>query len=196
MQLGDAVAAGGQAQRHHGHVELRVVVLSSSGLVPMANSSSIVTPHSAAKPLKYFSMSARSKRSMPGRHRRVGREHAAGAHRLDRGGERQPGGDVLADPLQAEEPGVALVDVEHLRVDAEGPQRPHAADAEDDLLAQAVVRVAAVEAVGDRDAVGGVALDVGVEQVQRRLLPTSARQTRIVTVVAGEVDASLGHRCR
>ena len=49
---------------------------------------------------------------------------------------------------------MALVAVEHLRVDPEGPQGAHAADAEDDLLAQAVVRVAAVEAVGDGDAVG------------------------------------------
>ena len=37
----------------------------SSGLSPTPNSSSIVTPHSAAKPLKYFSISARSKRSIP-----------------------------------------------------------------------------------------------------------------------------------
>ena len=74
-----------------------------------------------------------------GRHRRVGGEHAAGAHRLDRLGERQPGGHVLADPLEAEEAGVALVGVEHRRVDAERAQRPHAADAEHDLLAQAVL---------------------------------------------------------
>ena len=86
---------------------------------------------------------------------------------LDGGGERQPGGDELADPLEAEEPGVALVGVEHVRLEAEGAQRPHAADAEHDLLAQAVVLVAAVEAVGDGDAVGRVALDVGVEQVER-----------------------------
>ena len=87
--------------------------------------------------------------------------------RLDGGGERQPGADELADPLEAEEAGVALVGVEHLGLEAEGAQRPHPADAEHDLLAQPVVLVAAVEAVGDGDAVGGVALDVGVEQVQR-----------------------------
>ena len=122
-----------------------------------------------------------------GRHRRVRGEHAARPHRLDGGVERQPGGDELADPLEAEEPGVALVAVEHLRVDAEGPQRAHAADAEDDLLAQAVVRVAAVEPVGDRDAVGGVALDVGVEQVQGDLADVGAPDPDR-DVVAGEVD--------
>jgi hypothetical protein len=52
---------------------------------------------------------------------------------------------------------VALVGVEHLRMDAERPQRPHAADAEDDLLAQPVLGVAAVEPVGDGDGVGGIA---------------------------------------
>ena len=39
----------------------------------------------------------------PGRHRRVGREHAAAADGLDGGVERQPAGDQLADPLEAEE---------------------------------------------------------------------------------------------
>ena len=84
-----------------------------------------------------------------------------------RHGERHAGGDVLADPLEAEEPGVALVGVEHVGFDAERPQRPHPTDAEHDLLAQPMVLVAAVEPVGDGDAVGRVALDVGVEQVQR-----------------------------
>ena len=78
----------------------------------------------------------------------------------------QPAADQLADALQAEEPGVALVGVEHVGIDAQGAQGPHAADAEDDLLAQAVVLVAAVQAIGDGDAVGRVALDVGVEHVQ------------------------------
>ena len=48
-------------------------------------------------------------------------------------------GDQLADALEPEEPGVALVDVEHLGLDAEGLQGPHAADAEQDLLADAVL---------------------------------------------------------
>ena len=90
-----------------------------------------------------------------------------GPHRLDGLGERQAAVDQLADPLEAEEAGVALVGVEHLRVEAEGPQRPHAADAEQDLLAEAVLGVAAVEPVGDGAGLGRVVVDVGVEQVQR-----------------------------
>ena len=105
---------------------------------------------------------------MPAGTGRVGGEEAAGPHGLD--------GLVVAqarvlheltDPLEAEEAGVALVGVEHLGVDAEGVERPHAADAEEDLLAQAVLGVAAVEAVGDRADLGRVLVDVGVEEVER-----------------------------
>ena len=71
-----------------------------------------------------------------------------------------------------EEAGVALVGVEHLRLGRAGDPRvgtqgAHAADAEQQLLAQPVLGVAAVEAVGDLDVVVGVALDVGVEHQQR-----------------------------
>ena len=93
----------------------------------------------------------------------------AAAHGLDGLGEgearrRRP----PADALEAEEAGVALVGVEHLGVDAERVEGPHAADAEEDLLAQAVLGVAAVEPVGDRRGARRVVrLDVGVEQVER-----------------------------
>ena len=93
----------------------------------------------------------------------------------------------LADPLQPEEPGVALVGVEHLGVDAERVERAHAADAEEDLLTQPVLGLAAVEPVGDGAQVGSVLLDVGVEQVQRHpsdlRLPHPCHQRR-----AGQVD--------
>jgi len=48
------------------------------------------------------------------RDRRVGGEHRAGPAHLDGLLEAQPALGVLADPLQAEEPGVPLVGVEHL----------------------------------------------------------------------------------
>ena len=109
--------------------------------------------------------------------------------------ERQPGGDELADALEAEEAGVALVRVEHVGLEAEGAQGAHAADAEHDLLAQAVVLVAAVEAVGDGDAVGGVALDVGVEHVQRDAPDVGAPHVgldRVAGEVDGDLDAGVG----
>ena len=63
----------------------------------------------------------------------------------------------------------------------------HAADAEEDLLAQAVLGLAAVEPVGDGAQVGGVLLHVGVEQVERHPsdlgLPHPGHERR-----AGQVD--------
>ena len=67
---------------------------------------------------------------------------------------------------------MALVGVEDLGLrragqPAVGAHRPHAADAEQHLLAQAVVLVAAVEPVGDHPLGRRVLLDVAVEQQQR-----------------------------
>ena len=121
---------------------------------------------------KCWRTSSRPNRSMPAGDRRVRGEHRAGPADLDGLVEAQPALGVLADPLQAEEPGVPLVGVEHLgrRVPgqrAEGPHRPHAADAEQQFLAQPVVAAAAVQPVGDLVQVGLVLLHVGVEQQQR-----------------------------
>src|SRR5207342_2906519 len=74
--------------------------------------------------------------------------------------------DQLAHPLQPEEAGMTLVGVEDLRVEAEGLQGPHPADAEEDLLADAVLGVSAVEPVGHGPALWGVPVHVAVEQVQ------------------------------
>ena len=126
---------------------------SSGSSVAVAEGHQLVEGDAAptsAKVVKYFSISSQREPVDAGRHRGVGGEHAAGAHGLDRLGERQARLDQLADPLERQEAGVALVGVEHLRVQAERPQRPHAADAEHDLLAQPVLDVAAVQAVGDR----------------------------------------------
>ena len=80
--------------------------------------------------------------------------------------------DELADPLDAEEAGVALVGVEDLgrrcagdlAVPADGAD---AADAEQELLEQPVVGRAAVQTVGDVTQRLRVLLDVGVHQQQR-----------------------------
>ena len=70
-----------------------------------------------------------------------------------------------------------------------GLQRPDAADAEQDLLAQPVLGVAAVEPVGDTADLVAVLLDVGVEEVQGHpadvRLPQLGHQRELV---GGEVD--------
>ena len=62
--------------------------------------------------------------------------------------------DELAHPLELEEGGVALVQVEDGRLEPEPAQHADAADAEQDLLPQPVLAVAAVERVGDAPSPG------------------------------------------
>src|SRR3954453_23436545 len=103
-----------------------------------------------------------------GRHGRVRREDRRGAQLLQRRiAWELPVLDELAHALELQERRVALVQVEHRRVDAEPPQRAHAPDPENELLPQAVTAVAAVEPVGDRPRPIRVAVDVAVEQVER-----------------------------
>ena len=87
---------------------------------------------------------------------------------------------------------MALVGVEDLGRGVAGDpgedaQRPHAADAEEQLLAQPVLAVAAVQPVGHVAVVVGVALDVGVEHQQRH--PADAGDPD-----PGEQLGAVGHR--
>ena len=109
---------------------------------------------------------------MPAGTGRVRGEHRRRPHHRQRGVEVQPGVDQLADALDAQEAGVALVHVEHLgRGQAldfgERADGPHAADAGQDLLLDPVFLVAAVEPVGDAAQIVLVLRDVGIQQQQR-----------------------------
>ena len=175
VQLRDAVGALAEAEAHHGHVEDRrvaaVVVLGAEGEDPLdrharerAGRAEVLLDQLAREPVD------------AGRDRGVGGEDGGGAGHLERGVEVELRTALLegqlADPLEALEPGVALVGVVDLGLrrtgDAGvGAQGADAADAEQDLLAEPVLGGAAVEAVGHVAVVVGVALDVGVEQQQR-----------------------------
>ena len=129
-----------------------------------------------------------------GRHGRVRREDHAGAGRLQRLVERELLRlHELADALEAEEAGVALVGVEHLGLRcpgdaAEGAQRAYAADAEQQLLLQPVLAATAVEPVGDIALRGIVALDIGVEHEQRDASHVGAPDVRAQGTPTGEPD--------
>ncbi len=172
VELGDAVGPAGEAQAHHRHVE--PLVGGVAGAVAERHELVERDADLARPPAEVLVDQLAGEAVDAGGHRRVGREDAAGPHGLDglAVGEARVLHE-LADALEAEEAGVALVRVEHLRVDAQRAERPHAADAEEDLLAQAVLGVAAVEAVGDAAQLGRVLVDVGVEEVQRD--PTDLR---------------------
>ncbi len=165
VQPRHGVGAPGQAQAHDGHVERGIRRL--AGLV--AKCHEVVEGHPAlgGPGLEVTAHEGAREAVDAGGHRRVGGEDAGGARGFQGLGEAQPlVEDGPPDALQAEEPGVALVGVEDLRRLAHRLQGPDPSDAEQDLLAQAVLGVAAVEPVGDAAALGVVLLDIGVEQVQ------------------------------
>jgi len=99
-------------------------------------------------------------------------EHRSRAYHLQCLVEGEALTDQVGDALQAEEPCVALVGVEHLGGRSSGQVVPrldgaHAADAEQQLLQQAVLSSSAVQAVGHRAQPLLVVRDVRVEQQQR-----------------------------
>ena len=76
-------------------------------------------------------------------------------------------GAQLADALERAQEAMSFVEVENTGIESQGPEHPHAADAEHDLLAQAAVGLRHVQAVGDAPQVLRVGLEVGVEEDQR-----------------------------
>ena len=172
MQLGDAVGPLGQPQAHHRHVEdARVAALVVLG----AEREDPVDRHAGAGVVaaEVLRDQVAGKRSMPAGTGVwvVNTVPARTASRASSKVEPVVLGQ-LADPLEAEEAGVALVGVEHLGrgcagEPAVGAQRADAADAEQHLLQQPVLAAAAVEPVGDVALGRLVVLDVGVEQQQR-----------------------------
>ena len=94
--------------------------------------------------------------------------------------------DQPAHALEREEARVALVHVEDGGLDAAGGERLDAADAEQDLLAQAVLAVAAVEAVGDRALGRARSRRTSVSSRSSGTRPTSTRQRAACSVAPGE----------
>ena len=95
-------------------------------------------------------------------------------------------GHRLGDALRAEERGVALVHVRAGDLEAERLDGAQAADAEQDLLAEAVELVSAVELAGDAAQLGRVLGDVGVEEDER--------DAADVDLPRGEAQRALGER--
>ncbi|MCZ7631125.1 MAG: hypothetical protein M5U19_19680 [Microthrixaceae bacterium] len=99
------------------------------------------------------------------RHGCVRGEHRPCPHGVERLVEAEAGSfDEHPDPLQAHEPGMTFVGVEH-RCGFPEASRPDPAHAEHDLLSESMLHVAAVEPIGDEAQVLGVVGEVGVQQV-------------------------------
>ncbi len=193
MQLRDTVGALGQPQTHDGHVEdRRVAVLEVLG----AERQDPVDRDAFAEHVRREVLLDQLDREAvdTGRDRRVGGEDGAAAGHLERGVEVEVlvAGE-LADPLDAEEPGVTLVGVEDLggSVSGDPAVRPYCADAADteqELLEQPVLRSTAVQTVGDLALGRLVLLDVRVEHQQRHAADLRYPDLGVQLAAAGQGD--------
>ena len=112
-------------------------------------------------------------------HGRVRGENRRGSDRLERRPEGMSPCDAFAHALEDHEGRMTLVDVPDARLQPEHADRPHAADAEHDLLAEPHVVAGVVQACGDAPVVFRVFLDFGVEQEERDRSDLHAPQPRM-----------------
>ncbi len=105
-------------------------------------------------------------RVVPGRHGRVRGEHRGGPDLLERRVEGRSLLDEIPDALERDEGRVSLVQVPHRRLDADGPEGPDAAKAQDQLLLDPRLLVAAVQPRREVPVPRRVLLEARVEQQQ------------------------------
>ena len=117
-------------------------------------------------------------------HRRVRREDRVRRHGLERAFQVEALAHQRAHALEHEERRVPLVDVPRGGLDAHRRQRARAAHAEHDLLLDARVAVAAVEAMRGGAVLGAVGLEVGVEEVELHAPDPRVPHLRVHVVVA------------
>ena len=153
VQVGDAVRRGGEPQREGRQPEAGLVAEAPELEQPLGVEAALggEIADVADDELLVEDLVAR-------RHRCVRREDGGAPDRLERVVGLGAGRDERAQPLDLEEGGVPLVQVEDVRLDPERRQRADAADAEQQLLADPMLAVAAVERVGE---------PVDLEQVER-----------------------------
>ena len=168
VQRGDAVRVGGEAQRHGREPErFGLAELAEREQVLLGDARLVRERHDVAADQRG------AEDLVAGGDGRVGGEDGGGLDVRDRVVGRHAVLDERADALDREEGGVALVHVEDVRVDAERLERTDAADAEQQLLADAVLAVAGVERVGEhldleqveRNAADVLAPDVGGDRL-------------------------------
>ncbi len=193
MKLADGVGGTSQPQREAGHVELGPIALD-----PEAQLEDAVDRH-AARLRPAVAVEQRSgdladeiggEPLVPGRHGSVDREDAVVADPAPGLIERRSGRDVLARTLGEQERRVALVQVPDGRFDPECPDRPDAADPEDELLVEAHLPAADVQDVGDRTIGVGVLRNVRVEQENRGPTNLGAPYGDL-EVAVGQLDGDL-----
>ncbi len=184
VELGDAVREAGEPEREGRQAEARLLAGA-----PELEQRRAVDAGRGGEPADVALDELLAEDLVPGRHGRVRREDRRPADVLDRVTRRRPLLDERAQPLDREERRVALVHVEDARLDTERGQRPHAADAEQELLPDAVLAVAAVERIGQ---------PLHLEQVERDradVLPPDRRGDRLAREVDLDGDGLAHEAC-
>ena len=153
MQLGDAVRVRGQPQRQRRQAEAGLVAEPAEVEQSLAVEAGLLRQRPDVAVDELF-----VEHLVPGRHRGVRGEDRRGTHLLERVGRLHSLLDQRTCSLDLQERGMALVQMEHGRLDPERRERADAADPEQKLLPDPVLAVAAVERVGE---------PVDLEQVER-----------------------------
>src|SRR5215813_5143148 len=164
VQLADRVDAGRGSHRQRRHVELHAAaaVVCPERQKPIAMRAE--RPPDAGQ---MFFHHVEWKCIVSRSHGRMRREDRRFPDGLEGGVETVATLDEIMDALQDDKCGVAFVEVKRADVDAEGLERAHAVDAEHDLLLDARLPVATVQARRQLSVPWCVLLEVGVEQVER-----------------------------
>ena len=191
VQLGHAVYVVGVLHGQHGHVEQLVLVVRVDAAVAqeLLEWQAEVTHHAAEMALQQRAAELVESGGDGG----VGREAVASHNALAGGAEVAAVLlDEVAQPLKGEEGGMAFVHVADGGGHAKLDQGAIAADAEDRLLSDSHLLVAAIERVGDVLVGGLVFQDVAVQQDQRH--PADLGPPDLAGDAAvGEVDGDM-HR--
>ena len=166
MQRGHAVHLVGEAQAHDGHAHglLRVRRILARERLELGARNAAARERACQAVAHHLDTVA----VVPRGDGRVRGEHGARAHGLHRIGVRHAGRAETGEHLHRGESGVPLVQVDLGWLDAERPQRDHAADAEQHLLAHSQERLALVQALGELPVLRGVLGEIRVEQEHAR----------------------------
>src|SRR5271168_467412 len=163
VQGRDRVGSAGELEAEHGHTELFGVV----GWIDAAEGEELV--------LREAELLAQGAEVLLDE---LGAEAVVAGGDWGVGGEDDLAGDLagglvegeaffdhaIANGLEDCEAAVAFVEVKDSGGDSHGSESAEAADAEEELLADAGAAVAAIESRGEFEVFGGVAVDVGIEQ--------------------------------
>ncbi len=178
VQLADAVPEGRHAEGQHRHAEWLGLVRGVDPAQAQKVGAAEPEPGYVAREIAVHQI--RGESIVTGDHRGVAREHRSARGQLTGLVERELlGFHQTARMLERQKRRMPLVHVVDAGLDSHGFQRAIAADAEQDLLLESRLAVAAVELVGDIPILGARILrDVGVQQVERHSADIDAPDAR------------------